>query len=155
MAVSGWKIVHRITRNNLYMSVLVARYCSPCLPRLYVCPCRMLLRSLSTEPISLSLSHAVALLVCRAYICLSLSHAIALLVYHAHVSVLVAHCCSLCLSCLYVCPCRTLVLSLSTDARQGKQQCATRTAFDLLKKKFSFWHTRFSRTKHTERKRGA
>ena len=65
------------------------------------------------------------------------------------VVILVAHCCSLCLSRIYVRPYRTLVLSLSNNARQGKQQCATETSIDLLKKKFNFSHNRFSRAKYT------
>ena len=112
------------------MSVLVARYCSLCLPHGYLCPCPMLLRSLSTAHISLSLSNASALLFYHVYIY------IYLYIY------------------IYICPCRMLVRSLSNGARQGKQQCATRTIFDLLKKKFNFLHTRFSRTKHTWKESG-
>ena len=82
-------------------------------------------------------------------ICLSLSYTIALRIYRANMSVLVALCCSPCLTHRYVCPCRTLLLSLSNDTRKGKQQCAKRTSFDLLKKKFNFLHTRYSRTKRT------
>ena len=46
-----------------------------------------------------------------------------------------------------------LVRSLSNDTRQRKQQCATRTLFDLLKKNSTFY-TRFSRTKHTQKESG-
>ena len=124
--------MRRVTGNTLYVSVLLARCCSLCLPQQCVYPCRTLLLPLST-----------------AVICLFLLHAVSLFVYRGYMSVLVSRYCYLCLPRLYVCPCCTLLLSLFNDARQGKQQCARRTTFDLLKKKFNFLHTRFSRTKHT------
>ena len=34
-------------------------------------------------------------------------------------------------------------MAKSNDERQGKQQCAKRTYFDLLKKKFNFLYTCF------------
>ena len=79
-----------------YIVVLVAHYHFLCLWREYVCPCL-------TLPTSLFIAH----------ICLSLSHAVALLVCRTDMSVLVPHYRPPCLSHGYVCPCRTLFLSLS------------------------------------------
>ena len=98
---------------------------------LYCCSYRTLLSILSTARTCLSLSHTTA------QICLSLSHAVAL--FAARMSVLISRYRSPCLLRLYLCPCRTLVLSLSNDARRRRQQCATRISFDLLKKNSTFY----------------